>query len=159
MANIFSASEIVQLGVQIEKNGKDFYLAAAKKSKNDRAREIFEYLANEEEKHIEVFQDILSGVETYEPPESYPGEYFAYLRALSEEYIFTREKKGAEIGKKVKDDKEAINLGIDAEKDSILLYTEMKKFVLKTSYETLDKLIEEEQNHFRKLLELKKENF
>jgi len=34
--------------------------------------------------------------------------------------VFTKEKKGIEIARKIKDDIEAIKIGIDAEKDSIL---------------------------------------
>jgi len=34
----------------------------------------------------------------------YPGEYFAYLKALSEGYVFTKEKKGEEIAQKVNND-------------------------------------------------------
>ncbi len=33
MGNIFAGSEIVELGIQIEKNGRDFYNTLAKKIK------------------------------------------------------------------------------------------------------------------------------
>jgi len=155
MVNIFSVSEVIQLGIQIERNGRDFYSTVAKSSKIDRAKQIFQYLAGEEEKHIKVFEGILSGVESYEPPEAYPGEYFAYLRALSEEYVFTKEKKGIEIAQKVKSDMEGIEIGIDVEKDSILFYNEMKKLVPKDRHKTIDKLIQQEQEHLRELSKLK----
>ncbi len=156
MVNIFSVSEVVQLGIQIEKNGRDFYSAVAISSKKDRARQIFQYLADEEKKHIELFENILSNIEKYESSGLYPEEYFSYLRALSEEYVFTKEKKGEEIAQKVKDDMEAIEIGINTEKDSILFYNEMKKLVIKDRHETIDKLIEQEQEHLRKLSELKR---
>jgi len=70
--------------------------------------------------------------------------------------VFTKEKKGTEIAQKIKDDKEAIEIGIDAEKDSILFYTEMKKLVPKDGHKTIDKLIGQEQEHLRKLSELKR---
>jgi len=86
----------------------------------------------------------------------YPGEYFAYLKALSEGYVFTKEKKGEEIAQKVKNDIEAIDTGIQSKKDSILLYNEIKKFVRQYGHKTIDKLIDEEKKHLRKLFELKK---
>jgi len=156
MSNIFSPSEVIQLGIQIEKNGRDFYLGVAKLAKSEKIRKVLNYLAEEEEKHIKVFNDILSGIEKYEPQEAYPDEYFAYLRALSDGYVFTKKKKGEEIAAKVKDEKEAVDVGINAEKDSILFYEEMKKFILKDTYGTIDKLIEEEKKHLSKLYELKK---
>ncbi len=59
MGNIFTGSEIIELGVQIEKNGKDFYNTLLEKSESQKAKEIFQYLAGEEDKHIAVFQKMV----------------------------------------------------------------------------------------------------
>ena len=48
MSNIFAASEVVEIGIQIEKNGRDFYNTLKERSKNQKAAEIFSYLAGEE---------------------------------------------------------------------------------------------------------------
>jgi len=156
MVNIFAGSEIVELGIQIEKNGRDFYNALVKLSKNQRAKETFKYLAGEEEKHIAVFRKILDSVHKYEPPESYPGEYFAYMNALASEYVFTQEHKGDETAKRTKSDKEAINLGIGFEKDSILFYEGMKEVVPPYDHKIVHELIIQEQDHLRQLSDLKK---
>ena len=155
MANVFAGSEIVEMGVQIEKNGKDFYETLLGQSKNEKAKGIFKYLAQEEEKHIATFQDILDKVHKYEPPESYPGEYFAYMKALADEYVFTKENKGKEIAGNTKSDKEAVDLGIKFETDSILFYKGMKKVVPGEQHKVIDALIAQEKNHFYKLSELK----
>lgn len=155
MVNIFAGSEIVELGIQIEKNGRDFYNALVEQLKNQKAKETFKYLAGEEEKHIAVFQNILDSVHKYEPPESYPGEYFAYMNALARDYVFTQKDKGREIAKNVKGDKEAISLGIGFEKDSIIFYVGMKKVVPEYDHKIVDKLITQEQDHLRQLSELK----
>lgn len=157
MGNIFAGSEIVELGVQIEKNGKDFYNTLTGQSKSLKAKEIFKYLAGEEEKHIKVFQSILDSVQRYEPPESYPGEYFAYMNALAGEYIFTQRDKGKKIAQKIKSDKEAVDLGIGFEKDSIIFYEGMKKVVPEYDLKIVDELIIQEQNHLRQLVDLKKQ--
>lgn len=156
MGNIFAGSEIVEIGIQIEKNGRDFYNIVAKQSKNQKAKEIFEYLAGEEEKHIAVFKKILDSVTKYEPPESYPGEYFAYMNALASEHMFTQKDKGRQIAKKVTSDKEAVELGIGAEKDSIVFYEGMKKVVPEYDLKLVDELIKQEQDHLRQLSDLKK---
>lgn len=155
MAGIFSGSEIVELGVQIEKNGRDFYNSIARKVKDPSASEIFKFLAGEEEKHIAVFQRILDSVEKYEPAEAYPGEYFAYMNALSSEYVFTQKDKGEEVAKTIKSDKEAMDKAIIAEKDSIIFYEGMKKVVPEKDLELVDELISQEQSHLRQLIELK----
>ncbi|MFB0526752.1 MAG: ferritin family protein [bacterium] len=155
MVNIFAGSEIVELGIQIERNGRDFYNTLVERSKNQRAKEKFKYLAGEEEKHIAIFQKILDSVHKYEPPESYPGEYFAYMNALAREYVFTGKDKGREIAKNVKGDKEAIEVGIGFEKDSIIFYGGMKRVVPEYDHKLVDKLISQEQDHLRQLSELK----
>jgi len=155
MGNVFAGSEIVEIGVQIEKNGRDFYATLAGRSKDKKAKDIFEYLAGEEEKHIATFQKILDSVHKYEPHESYPGEYFAYMNALASEHVFTQKDKGAEVAKRTKHDKEAIDLGIGFEKDSIIFYEGMKKVVPEHDHKIVSALIEQEQEHLRKLSELK----
>ena len=155
MGNIFAASEIVELGIQIEKNGQDFYLALSKKAKDLKAQEIFRYLAGEEEKHIKVFQEILGSMEKYAPADVYSGEYYAYMNALASEHIFTQENKGEEIAKKAKTDKEAVSLGMGLEQDSIVFYEGMKQTVEAGGHKAIDELIRQEQNHFRQLFNLR----
>ncbi len=156
MGNVFSGSEIVELGIQIEKNGRDFYDTLIKMSKNKQAKDIFKYLAGEEERHIAAFKKILDSVGKYEPPEAYPGEYFAYMNALASDYVFTQDNKGTEIAKETKNDSEAVDLGIGFEKDSIVFYEGTKKAVPEYDQKILDGLIAQEQDHLKKLSELKK---
>ncbi|MFA5410989.1 MAG: ferritin family protein [Candidatus Omnitrophota bacterium] len=155
MGNIFAGSEIVEIGIQIEKNGRDFYNAMVKKSKNPKAREIFGFLAGEEEKHIAVFKNILEKTDKYEPQGLDADNYFAYMSALASEHIFTRENQGEEIARKTASDKEAINLGIGFEKDSIIFYEGMKKAVPGYDIGILDEVIAQEQLHLKTLTELK----
>ena len=155
MGNIFSGSEIVEIGIQIEKNGRDFYLTLAQKAKLPDAGKVFKYLAGEEEKHMLVFQDILDSLEGYVPAESYPGEYLDYMKALAGEYVFTQENKGTAAALATKSDKEAVQLGIGFEKDSIIFYEGMKKSVPDFDLKVIDQLISQEQGHLRQLAELK----
>ena len=155
MGNIFSGSEIVEIGIQIEKNGRDFYNIAADNSKKPEAKELFKFLAGEEEKHITLFQKILASVEKYEPAEAYPGEYFSYMNSLASEYVFTQKDKGVEIAKALKTDKEVVDKGIGFEKDSITFYQGVKKAVPEYDKKTIDQLIVQEQGHLQKLTEIK----
>lgn len=157
MGNIFAASEIVELGIQIEKNGRDFYNTLAGQSRNDKARGVFRYLAGEEEKHIAVFQGIMEKTNKYEPPEIYSEEYLAYMNALASEYIFTQKDKGELIAKKIKSDKEAADTGIKFEKDSIIFYAGIKKVVPEYGHKIVDELLLQEQKHLTQLSDLKKE--
>ncbi len=156
MGNIFAGSEMVELGIEIERNGRDFYNTLASQSKNQKAGEIFRYLAGEEEKHIKVFQEILNKTEKYELSGLDADEYFAYMNALASEYVFTQKDKGKEIAKTIENDKEAVDMGIGFEKDSIIFYEGMKKAVPEYGLKIINELIMQEQSHLKKLSDLKK---
>lgn len=151
----FAGSEIVEIGIQIEKNGRDFYSVVASRSHNTKAKEMFNYLAGEEEKHIQDFGKILNSVQKYEPAESYPQEYFSYMNALAQGYVFTKKDKGKETAKAAPTDIEAIDLGIKAEKDSIVFYEGMKRIVPEHDIGLIDELVMQEKDHLAKLCNLK----
>ncbi|MBI4335359.1 MAG: ferritin family protein [Candidatus Omnitrophica bacterium] len=155
MDNLFLGSEIVELGIQIEKNGMDFYDVLSKKSPNKIAREVFKFLKGEEERHIQAFQKVLESAREYEPAESYQGEYIAYMRALAREHVFTQRDKGAQVARTVKTDTEAVDLGIGFEKESIVFYEGMKKVVPEYDIKIVEELMAQEQTHLQKLLGLK----
>ncbi|MFH1855970.1 MAG: ferritin family protein [Candidatus Omnitrophota bacterium] len=155
MENVFLGTELVEIGIQIEKNGRDFYKTLIGKSKNSEARQIFEFLAREEEKHISVFQEILGAVRQY-PSEIYPEEYFSYMNALAGKYVFTQARKGEEIALEINSDEEAIDLGIKFEKDSIIFYEGIITAVKDEEKHLVEKIIKEEEKHLQTLIDLKK---
>jgi len=155
MGNIFAGSEVVELGIQIEKNGQDFYNTLSAQAKSDKAKGLFEYLAGEEARHIQVFKKILEKTTKYEPAGLDADEYYAYMNSLASEHVFTQKDKGAEIAKKVKSDKEAVQMGIGFEEDSIIFYMGLKKIVPEYDQATLGQLIQQEEQHLRQLIEIK----
>ncbi|MCM8819132.1 MAG: ferritin family protein [Candidatus Omnitrophica bacterium] len=152
MGNFFNISEIYQFAIKIEENGEKFYREFAKKTKDEEVQNLFLFLADEEVRHKKIFEDNLSKIEKYEPPEAYPGEYFAYLKKYAEGLIFT---KGIEKEMEKKDIIDAINFGIRRELDSIMYYLEMKDLIPETQHLELDKIIKEERSHFVRLSNLK----
>ena len=154
MANLFSGSEIVEIGIQIEKNGKDFYTALADKTKIQKSKDAFKFLAGEEEKHIAVFQKMLDNTDKDKPTDSYLGEYLSYMNELASKCVFTQKDKGSQIAQETKDDKEAIDLGIGFEKDSITFYEGMKKMALEYDQKIIDELVAQEKNHLKQLFDL-----
>ncbi|OGW74711.1 MAG: hypothetical protein A2Z72_07840 [Omnitrophica bacterium RBG_13_46_9] len=156
MGKRFAGSEIVELGVQIEINGRDFYGYLFTKSKNIKAKEVFANLRDAEEKHIAKFREILDSVNKYDPKEAYPEEYFAHMNSMAQNIVFTQKNKAKEIAKNVRDEIEAVDLGIAAEKDSIAFYTDMKKIVPQKDIDTVDEVIEQEKDHLNHLTDLKR---
>ena len=156
MGNIFAGSEIVEIGIQIEKNGRDFYNTFSKQSTSPKACEIFKFLAGEEEKHIKAFQGILEKTTKYEAQGLDSDDYFSYMNALASEHIFTKENTGGMTAKVIKNDKEAVEKAIGFEKDSIIFYEGMKKAVPTNEHKIINEIIAQEKLHLRQLLDLKK---
>lgn len=148
--NIFDVSEIFQFAIRIEENGEKFYRYAVQIAEDEEARDMFNHLADEEVNHKKIFEEILSGVKKYEPPESYPDEYFAYLKAYVDDIIFNKELRETDFSK-IENTSSAIDFALQRELDSILYYYEVKHFVTERQHSLIDKIIEEERKHVLKL--------
>lgn len=157
MEDYFSPGEIFQFAINTEKNGEEFYRLIAQKFKDEKIKAMFNYLADEESEHRSTFQDMVSEIDNFQPSESYTEEYFLYLKALADEIIFTKEKKGELMAGKIDSAKEAIDFGIGIERDSIHYYLEAKNLVPQEQKQIIDKIIKEEREHYLKFLKLKEE--
>ena len=151
MSVFFSARELAEIAVQIEDNGIAFYGSLARQSKDAKTAAVYDYLAGQEKQHLVTFQSLLRGLEVPRVPESLPGEEPAYVRALASGRVFV----DASVARAVKSDSEAIELGLAAEKDSILLYYELRSAVKETDRAAVDRIIAEEKSHLVELTELK----
>ena len=153
---VFQASDIVEIAVRIEENGVNFYRFAEQLAKQEEAKKLFASLAEAEVAHKRTFEGIFAKMEKSTPPESYEGEYAAYLRAyVDNNIIFTKEVMDKELAK-VKDTLAAFDFAIKRELDSILYYHEIKRLVPAAQHATIEQIIEEERKHFSLLTDMKK---
>jgi rubrerythrin len=155
MAFDFSASEIINAAVGIEKRGYAFYTVMARTTPDKGARAVYKSLAETEKDHIQTFQNMLAGVAKYEAPEVFAQEYAAYFHALVDSAVFTRDLTKGELATCSGSDAAALELGIRAEKDSIIFYYNMKDMMPKEEQGSVDKIIAEEKAHLQQLAELK----
>ena len=73
---IFEAKEIFGFAIRIEENGEKFYRFAHDLVSDEETKKIFDYLAEEEIKHKEIFTDLLSGITKDVSFDNYSDEYF-----------------------------------------------------------------------------------
>ncbi len=151
MSVLFSARELAEIAVQIERNGFAFYQALAKQSKDAGTAAVFDYLAGQEKQHLVTFQTMLKGIEVPRVLDASAGEESAYVQALTVGRVFV----DAAAAQGTKSDLEAVELGLRAEKDSILLYYELQEVVQGTDCEAVEKIIDEEKRHVVDLTGLK----
>ena len=156
MSISFSGSELINIAIGIEGRGIVFYDVMAKSTQNEAAREVFNYLADMERDHIEIFKGMLEEADKFQVPADESGQYTAYLRALVDNAVFSDDLVTSEMAAQAESDTAALELAIRAEKDSILFYYEMKEVMPQRAQATVNKIIAEEKSHLRQLSELKK---
>ncbi len=155
MRNTFNPQEIVKIAINIEENGKKLYQDLEAKAKDNKLREVWKYLGEQEEIHRQIFQEMLDNIGEYIVYEFSPGEYEAYLRAIATEYIFTQEVISGKVKDGFRSDLEAVEFGIFVEKESILTYLALREYVLTGKQAVLDKVINQEKKHLSDLTGLK----
>jgi rubrerythrin len=150
----FTAGEVIELAILIEANGEAFYRSLEGTAPDVQTREVFAYLAGEEERHRAAFAEMKEALATYRPVESYPGEHAAYMEALAEGNVFTKRDAGRELAQRIITPHEAVEMALEFEKESILFFEGMRRFLPRESQETVDQLIAEEKKHIVRLKEL-----
>ena len=156
MAVFFSGSELLEIAKGIERNGMAFYQALADKTGKRDVKDIYTYLAREEKKHLDTFQGMSDSLGQVRPPETYTDEYMLYLKSLVDSAVFSNVVDAQQKAGKMSDEIEALNTGIQAEKDSILFYMELQNLVRERDCKVVLNIVDEEKKHLRQLSELKK---
>lgn len=156
----FNELELLKMAQKIEQEGESFYIGAAERANDDKIKEMFLKLAREERFHGEYFGKLYE--EALEKS-SISDEYLldehtsAYISAISSSAVFNKEGIMAEMLGRVETAKEAIIMGIQAEKDSILFYSKLYENTrMESAKDNLKKLITEEEGHLNELLQIYK---
>ncbi len=155
MVNVFNTGEVVDIGIEKEKARKNFYDQVANHFDEPEMKELFIKLRDWEDAHIRKFQSIRETLKAPKTVESYPGEMDAYGQALVDDKLYTEVKPEA-FGQYVKTPLEAINYGIQFEKDAIFFFQELIHFVQTAQNDAIQQLIDEERQHIVYLIKLKR---
>jgi rubrerythrin len=156
MSIAFSIGELINIAIGIERRGITFYDIMAKSTDNEIARRVFHALATMEREHIRIFQEMLSESDQYQPAETATEEYVGNLQALVDSAVFTDDVITSEMAAQADSDLKAVELGINAEKDSILFYYQMQDIMPQPAFPIIKKIIAEEKSHLKQLAEIKK---
>lgn len=143
----YTGNEIVEIAVRIEENGYAFYTNAGEMvGKENDIKSLFLDLADKEIQHMAIFQKLL---EKYEP-EDYAlsnEDASGYISHLAESHIFGKPDAGVKLAKTVKSPKEALEIALKFENDSVAFYTELAARAKADSKKLIRQIIEEEKEH------------
>jgi rubrerythrin len=156
VAHILQPVEIVEIGIEKEKKRRDFYSLAAERFSGKKAlADLFTRLRDWEVEHIKKFSRIRDGLSKAQYTESYEGETEAYMDALVDSDLYSKITPEA-FATLVSTPVEALDRGIGFEKDAILFFSQLSRFIDAESREIVDTLIKEEQQHMLYLFNMKK---
>ena len=148
----FNDAEALKIAINIEEEGLEFYSILMKNAKDEKVKEIFSQLVSAEKKHLTLFQkayaEITSPASTVQGCEDYTVDL--YLKYLADTGIFTKKGEARRLAAEITTDVEALKIGIQAEKDSILYYSEAAK---NTRHEGGKKAFEQLTNEEKKHLQ------
>lgn len=155
MQEKFSPYEIAQIAIGMEEDGFNFYSKAAEYASDERVRAIFLKLANDEIQHKSDFSE-KEFAKYFGDVDDAVIEMDSYIKQLFKTEVFPTIESAQDYAEKIKDDKAALELGMEQEKRAIKFYTELKKRVtLDKAKEAIEELIQEETHHYQLLKELR----
>lgn len=152
----FSTDEIIELAIQIERNGFLFYDNALKrKDLNDDSRKLLEHLRAEEVNHEMTFKN-LRGKDHEEMGDLVNWQEAAsYLKTIAGTHIFNKQDAAIKLAVDAKDEAGIIKNAIQFEKDTLLFFHSLCHTTTDTeSREVLNRIIDEEVSHVTKLIEI-----
>lgn len=149
MSYDFNAADIMEMAVQMERNGAAFYRASAQKFSDSEAKSLLLELAGMEDQHEKTFSAIKKGLTDNEKQSTVfdpNGEAGQYLRALVDIRVFYKKEIAGDSMREI------LKSAIEAEKDSIVFYLGLKDMVPeKMGRGRIDNVIKEEMGHIRAL--------
>lgn len=158
MAYFFHSSDIAKTAVEIERKGRGFYLRLVETAKTEKIRSLFKHLADEEAGHEQIFASLLERVGEVELPAwATKDEYSMYIQGLIESHALFSDKLVEKRMAALEDEKEAVMMAMNFEKDTLLFFTEMEKLVPDSEKDAVRQCADEERLHLYRLQNMLKD--
>jgi len=148
---LFSANEIIDIGIQLEKNGEAVYRDAIEKLPGSRLVPLLEWMADEEVKHADWFAQLKHNLETKKE-----NPFVAEMsRELFNEMLGEKNFSLKNVDfSTIEQIDELIAIFVEFEKDSIIFYEVLKPFVEDPAVRGyLQQIVDEEKRHIERLEE------
>ena len=152
---VFRAGEILDMAIQIERQGIQFYEVCASAKLPEDVLKVFRHLIEQEQLHVEIFAEMKAGIDNYYLPETYTGELQSYVDTFVKDQVFYGPAEALQQARRVEDPYKAIEFGIDFEQRSILFYSAIKEVIRHSETKVIDDVIAQEHGHIRSLLALR----
>lgn len=140
-----SSLQVLELAMERERGGREFYLKAAASASDGKGKQMFEWLAREEERHLNLLTRQRDSLVS-------SGSWLRSQAGVAEEPLTKSEfPQISEVMGKVQaaaGELDALKVGIQAEKDSVALYSQAPQIADRPEAKAMfQRLVKEEQGH------------
>ena len=154
----YSADEVLEMALEIERKGAGFYTRAAELAVSEQARAMYLELAGMEQDHERTFAAMRSGLSaqeraemTYDPE----GELPLYLQVMADKAMWQQRPDPASVFTRKASTEEVLRFAIGLEKDSIVFYLGLEDLVPeRLGGPRVEQIIKEEMSHLTTLSDL-----
>ncbi len=150
----FSKNEIIEMAVKIEKQGFAFYDRALQRSDlNKDAKKLLQTLRDEEKVHEQTFLNLREKIDNFDLNSNINwDEAKLYIQSMVDTHLFSQPEKAIQLAANARDMKNLVSNAIQFEKDTLLFFYFIKKFVAnEKSKKAIENIIDEEVSHVVKL--------
>lgn len=146
--NNYSINEIIEMAIQTEKLGYQFYTTMSEKFKKEEGLvKLFTTLAAKEKVHENTFTGLKDMVAKQGTEPVQWEEVSNYMRAFVESEFFLGQEKALPSMDHLKTPQEAVKFALGFEKETLLYFMELRSIVKEK--ELVDEIINEEKSHIR----------
>jgi rubrerythrin len=148
---LFTANEILDMAIKLEKNGERVYRNAIEKVTKPEFIALLDWMADEEVKHANFFSNMKMELEA-----SHANPFVEELsRELFDDLLGDKNFSLKEVDfSRIENTDDLIGIFLEFEKDSVIFYNVLEPFVEGPEVrEHLKKIIEEENRHIKHLQE------
>ncbi|MBN2188112.1 MAG: hypothetical protein JW699_01560, partial [Chitinispirillaceae bacterium] len=151
MEQLLTADQLFGIGVEIEKNGRAFYAAAASNAAGSSIRKLLNELAQWEKSHIAIFTALRAGLPPQAKEENLydPSDEIAqFIKATADNHVFIRNSNMEALAAGCTAPREILNIALSFEKDSVVFYASVREAVAEGAGKAeVERLIHEELMH------------
>jgi len=148
---VLSLENLFKIALQIEREGVKFFNRWTQLAETEELQMFFSMLAEEEEDHIRDFMKIAKESRNSGSTVEISNALEEFYKKFSREVLFNDQEFN-----KITNMKQALQVAKKQEIDAQLFYSELRKHIDKSYYNIIDRIISEEQKHYKKISDLQK---
>ena len=146
MRDRFTAEEVFGIAMELEETGEVFYEALAISTPNPRVTALCRRLASQERSHYQTFKRMREDLSARPSAPPMKAEDLAFVQAAINDRVIPDPRRAREIARKGAL-KQALELAIRLEKDTVRFYTQLLPLVPAPDADAVRRIIAEETVH------------